>query len=189
VETQTVRKAGLIMGDGMVTGATTGDRLMVLPVKFWSDAKCFLEQAYGASIDLVLSRFAENIGTEYGEKMKKGGIGPAMALKALEEMASVGGWGSVKVGGDLESGKSLQVRVKNCAFCPVSREANGKCDFMAGVSIGVARTTYGKDYACDHVETEQTGEANCVLTLTQRPRQDSKSWRTSVYFPWMMDSR
>ena len=179
-------KPGVSERDGILSGTVTHDRLMILPAKFWTAAKEFLEEAYGESVNVVLNRFARDVGNSYGELLKEHGVKPAEALEVMAEMAEVAGWGRVKCSGDTSGGSALVFEIANCAFCPVDRAARGgKCDFMAGVAEGLAKAIYDGEYSSDHVDASSTPELVCRLTI-RKTNRTAGNWRTAVHFPWML---
>ncbi|MDG6954897.1 MAG: hypothetical protein JRN33_07970 [Nitrososphaerota archaeon] len=178
--------AGIVASDGMIRGVVSGDRLIALPAKFWNDAKLFLGKAYGTSVNLVLSRFAEDFGRAYAARILAGGAGVRDAFRAMEEMASVAGWGHVKVSGDFESGEHLTVEVAGCAFCLASPRGD-KCDFMAGVAVGAASAVFGREYVNDHVDVTRGDELRCVLSIRPSNRASCPDWKPGAYFPWLLE--
>lgn len=190
METETQRRPGLVSSMGVLKGAATGDRLLVVPAKFWAGVKGFLESAYGSSVDMVLTRFAEEWGEEYAERRIADGLKPQDVLSSLEEVATVSGWGELKVSMDSDRGHKIEVQVRNCAFCNAAPATHvGRCDFMAGVAVGVAKSAYGREYECVQTEVKEGEERTCKLVLDERKKDLTTDWKTSVYFPWMTDSK
>lgn len=166
---------------------TTGERVVLVPAVFWREVTEFLERAYGKSVNLTLLKFAEEFGAKHADVMKGSGLSSSETLKEMAELASEAGWGRVEVGGDLEHGRSLCVDITNCAFCPQAvLHAGKKCDFMAGVALGVARTTFGEEYSCSNEVHWEGGEAHCTLCLERAPAKKGADWKKAVYFPWMI---
>jgi predicted hydrocarbon binding protein len=179
-------RPGLNHSEGTITGAMTNDRLLVLPVRFWTQAKRFLEEAYGESVSVVLNRVAQEVGRSYGSILKENGYAPAEAFEALAEMASVAGWGKVEFGGDVRGGSRISVDIINCAFCSAEGARSGtRCDFMAGVAEGVAGATYGHEYSGAHMDVGGGAERKCSLLICKTDRAGG-DWKPAVFFPWLM---
>lgn len=182
---RSVQRPGWTEHDGVMTGTVTNDRLLVLPAKFWTSAKLFLEEAYGDSVNLILNRFALEVGLSYGEMLKAGGMKPEEAFRVLSEMATVAGWGKVDFSGDVARGTEFLVEITGCAFCPAeSAGKNGKCDFIAGVAEGLAKATYGSEYKNDHLDVTGEGVKKCILHVG-RVKESDGDWKRTVYFPWI----
>ncbi len=184
MEEAATRTPGIVASDGVMKGVASGDRLIALPAKFWNDAKLFLGKAYGSSVNVVLSKFAEDFGRAYALRILAEGAGVREAFSAMEEMASVAGWGRVKVSGDF-SGGPLTVEVAGCAFCPASLGGD-KCDFMAGVAVGAAGAVFGREYVNDHVDITRGDELRCILSLRPSNRASCPDWKPGAYFPWLL---
>ncbi|MDE1854243.1 MAG: hypothetical protein KGI38_10940 [Thaumarchaeota archaeon] len=189
-EAQVTPKPSLTSVDGVIMGGLSGERVLVLPARFWNEVKAFLVKAYGSSVHEVLSRFAEEFGGTYASRMKASGMKPAQVLEAMGQMALTAGWGTVDFGGDMEGGKSLVIDVTDCAFCTVDEDVGTKtCDFLKGVAVGTAAAIYDKQFSCYHIEKEQGGVRVCRLTLSQTQQPKKANWKTAVYFPWMSDTK
>ena len=189
-ELKSERRPGWVESEGVMTGITTGDRLMVIPTRFIANAKQFLQSAYGDSVRLVMNRLAREIGLSYGNLWKENSLAPAESLKLLVETAEKAGWGRLKIDGDLDGGKKLTLAVTNCAFCTAqSRGADGKCDFMAGIAEGICKATYDKEYRSDLQDPSGVSSETCVLALREANGQKKENWKTAVYFPWLIESQ
>lgn len=185
MQQEQLRKPGLTIGDGIVTGALTHDRLLVIPARFWTEAKQFLEDAYGGSVNMVLNRFAQEIGRSYGKMLKGDGLKPGEVLGKMSEMASVAGWGRMEFSGDLKGGNTVEIDIANCAFCPAGAAARGgKCDFIAGVAEGMAKEVYGYDYKTGHVDASGEGGPKCRVLICKTDHPDA-SWKAGIFFPWL----
>ncbi len=190
MEEETQQTPGLISKDGVMVGALTRDRVLVLPAKFWTDVKIFLERAYGRAINVALSHIAEEFGMSYAEKMENLGLDQVHALESLSQMAVVAGWGKVSIAGDTRTGEAFQVEVIDCAFCPMGQGiGDRRCDFVAGVATGVAKSLYRSEYVCNHARVELGTERRCTLSLKKRSEPDKTSWKTTVHFPWMIEGK
>lgn len=187
MEQKAALEARVIPSDGVLSGAISEERVLVLPAKFWRDAKQFLEKSYGKSVNLVLSKFAEEFGRKYAEKLRARGMTPEETFDSLQKMAAVGGWGAVTVTGDIGGGGALLVDVKGCAFCAANRVPGEPCDFMAGVAVGTADAIYGKEYVCEHVDVGPGTELHCALRLQKARRPVNPEWKTAANFPWMIE--
>lgn len=185
VEEEPKQKAATVSVDGVITGTLSEERAILLPARLWADAKQFLTETYGKSVNIVLSKFAEEFGRAYAGRTAGMGLTPRETFDALQKMAKVAGWGEVSVSGDVEGGSSLRVDVRGCAFCAANRDPTEPCDFVAGVAVGTAKVIYQSDYVCDHVDVERERELRCTLGI-RRARDSNSDWRTAVHFPWML---
>jgi predicted hydrocarbon binding protein len=186
MEEVTARAPEIIGSDGVMRGVVSGDRLIALPAKFWNDAKVFLGKAYGPSVNLVLSKFAEDFGRAYARRMLAEGAGRREAFRAMEGMASAAGWGRVRVSGDFEAGDALTVEVADCAFCLANSDGD-KCNFTSGVAVGAASAVFGREYVNDHVDITRGDELRCVLSLRPSNRTSCPDWKPGAYFPWLLE--
>lgn len=176
--------------DGVMTGTLTGDGLMVIPTKFLASEKQVLQSAYGDSVRLVMNRLAKEIGVSYGKLGKDEGLTPSESFHLLAEMGETAGWGGMGVDGEFEKWRNLVFTISNCAFCSAeSLGADGRCDFMAGMTEGICKATYGRDFRCDLLESTTAPERKCVLTAKEVGQHERENWKTAVYFPWMIESQ
>ena len=183
-------KPAWIQGDGVITGAVTGDRLIVLSARFMAEAKRFLQDAYGPSVRTVFAKLAKEIGMSYGKMWKETGMNPAESFGLLAEMGTKDGWGSIKIDGNFKEGTKIQVDVTGCAFCTAgSGGADGKCDFMAGLLEGMAKTTYGREFECRLTERAGTPVPGSTLKLKESNAEKDGNWKTAIHFPWMLESQ
>ena len=190
MEQKAKSEPGVLLAEGFLKGAVSRERLIILPVKFWTDIAVFLERAYGPSISYAISKFAEEFGMRFVKEQGADGWPPSQVFETMQGMVKVAGWGDVKFTGDLESGKSIKVEAVDCAFCPSVREnLETKCEVLGGVAAGVAKVMFKKDYSADHVDVPGERGVKCVITLTERPERKRGEWESAAYFPWMLESQ
>lgn len=186
---ETVNKPGMESKPGLITGSLTGERLIVLPTRFWTEARGFLEKAFGKPIGVLIHNFARESGADIATKLKAKGISTPEAIDTIKEIAELLGWGRVDVSGDTKDGSKLLFKIANCAFCSYAdRQGRKECDFMSGIACGIAGVFYAKPYHTKLIDSMAGDGQYCEFELLETRRPD-QNWKTSVYFPWMIEKK
>ena len=155
---------------GAITRKVSNARVFLLSARSWGiiQQNMFLTFSSGAAV--VLQEMGKAYGQDLAKEAKRWSRHPSEALRALQSLAGVSGWGTVTLRGDPIYESGLTISVDGCVFCselPPTKTADGVCYFLRGVLRGLTDGLYGGSHEVKETTCAVRGEDKCTFRVTR----------------------
>jgi len=179
-ERKAVSFSGLYRWDdsrGTISFMPASRRVLLFTAHAWG----ILEDALESTLHRAADSFLFEMGGVYGRALAldyRSVVDDPEDVKAyFEYLGLAAGWGRMTILGDIVSGSRITLKVENCVFCngrnlSVSRVHS--CQFLTGVSKGIADTVFDSWHSVVESKCSSRGDSHCEIILTNDSNSKGK---------------
>jgi predicted hydrocarbon binding protein len=155
---------------GAIKRRVSNARVFLVSARSWSiiQQNMFLTFSSGAAV--VLQEMGRAYGADMAKEGKRWSPHPPDALRALQSLAGVSGWGTVTLRGDPIYESGLTIAVDGCVFCselPLAKTGDGACHFLRGIIKGLTDGLYEGSHDVKETTCMARGDGRCTFRVTR----------------------
>jgi predicted hydrocarbon binding protein len=151
---------------GVIRSKGSKARVFILASHAWATMEKELTEKLSKSAPIILRHIGKSYGQAIAHELTAPGRSREEQLDSLRSLAAAAGWGLVRIKGDTEHGKGMNVEVRQCVFCQHSvRMGDASCHFLGGVISGVVDGLYDIETRAVEVRCVCKGDDSCSFTM------------------------
>lgn len=155
---------------GAIKRRVSNARVFLVSARSWGIIQQNLFLTFSSGATVVLQEMGRAYGADLAKEGKRWSPHAPDALKALQSLAGVSGWGTVTLRGDPIYESGLTITFDGCVFCselPPAKTGDGVCHFLRGVVGGLTDGLYGGTHEVKETTCAARGGGRCTFRVTR----------------------